>query len=69
MEIEKRKMAAISAAVSTYRREEEEASAIKSPTTSFQVLSNAWGLSGRQAIMQMRNLLQCRIFHKPATIG
>ncbi|MFA4911933.1 MAG: hypothetical protein WC649_12960 [Desulfobacteria bacterium] len=64
MEIEKRKMAAISAAVSAYRKEEKETSAIESPTTSFQVLSNVWGLSGRQAIMHMRNLLQCRIFHK-----
>ena len=63
MEIEKRKMAAISAAVSAYRREEEEeVSVIEAPTTSFQVLSDAWGLSGRQAIMQMRNLLQYRIF-------
>ncbi len=66
MEIEKRKMAAISAAISAYQKEEEgkKAAATESPTTSFQVLSNVWGLSGRQAIMHMRNLLQCRIFHK-----
>ncbi|MEW6614993.1 MAG: hypothetical protein AB1401_05955 [Thermodesulfobacteriota bacterium] len=64
MEIERKKMAAISAAVSAYRKEEEETSAIRSTTTSFQASSNVWGLFGRQAIMQMRNLLQCRIFHK-----
>ncbi|KAF0122744.1 MAG: hypothetical protein FD151_621 [bacterium] len=64
MEIEKRKMAAISAAVSAYRKEEKETSAIESPTTSFQVSPNVWGLSGRQAIMHMRNSLQCRILHK-----
>ncbi|MFH2012702.1 MAG: hypothetical protein ABIJ37_08405 [Pseudomonadota bacterium] len=64
MEIEKIKMAAITAALSAYRKEKEDASAIKSTTTSFQVSPNMWGLSGRQAIMQMRNLLQGRIFHK-----
>jgi len=64
MEIEKRKMAAISAAISAYQKEGKEISAIESPTASFQVLSNVWGLSGRQAMMHMRNLLQLRIFQK-----
>lgn len=64
MEIEKTKMAAISAAISAYQKEEKKTSSSESPTTSSQVLANIWGLSGRQAIMHMRNLLQCRIFHK-----
>ena len=64
MEIEKTKMAAISAAISAYQKEEKKTFSSESPTTSFQVLSNVWGLSGRQAIMHMRNLLQCRIFRK-----
>jgi len=70
MVLEKKKAAAI-AAVMTYIKSEEEmvlaqAAAGRSgvqPAARPSVSINLWGLSGRQAMMQMRNQMQMRGFH------
>lgn len=66
--------AAVSAAVINYIRTEEEyvmmnqgAMAPGLPVSGgvqavFQPAFNIWGLSGRQAIMQTRNLMQMKVF-------
>ena len=67
---DKRKLAAI-AGVMAYIREEEEAmcfAAVQAPAVA-QVQSPAepaklWGISGRQAMMQNRNLMQVKAFHR-----
>ena len=59
----KKKAAAISA-VMAYLREEEENRLLRQPqpfVTSR--MENLWGLNGRQAQMQLRNLMQLRTFH------
>ena len=68
MENEKKMAAAISA-VMAYIKTEEEALCMRSaaapaaeppaPTPTI----NLWGASGRQAMMQMRNLMQMKTFH------
>ena len=70
MVLEKKKAAAI-AAVMTYIKSEEEmvlaqAAAGRSgvqPPARPPAAINLWGLSGRQAMMQMRNQMQMRGFH------
>jgi hypothetical protein len=70
MEIDK-KMAAALAAVMQYIQSEEEmlvaqAMAVRGgvqPPAAAPVAINLWGLSGRQAMMQMRNQMQMRGFH------
>ncbi|MFH1626092.1 MAG: hypothetical protein ABID54_13195 [Pseudomonadota bacterium] len=64
MPTERKKLAAISAAISAYLREEKETPAIKTPTASSPPSFNVWGLSGRDEMMRMRGLLQRRIFQK-----
>lgn len=64
MENKKKKVAAISAVMSYIRTEEEvvcvqPADALKqAPYSSAPVQLNLWGISGRQAQMQMRSLMQ-----------
>lgn len=66
----KKKLTAAVAAVTAYIKTEEEAllsmpapDALSRPA----VLSvNLWGISGRQAMMQNRNLMQMKTFHRPA---
>jgi hypothetical protein len=70
MKDKKKKMTAAIAAVMSYLQEEEaaiqmqavdaqaEASATP-PTTAFK----PWGIAGRQAQMQMRNMIQLKAFH------
>ncbi len=70
MEIDK-KMAAALAAVTYYINSEEEMVLEQAAAGRGGVLSaarpavaiNLWGLSGRQAMMQMRNQMQMRGFH------
>ena len=70
MEIDK-KMAAAMAAVMNYIKSEEEMVLAQAaagrggvqPTAQPPVSINLWGLSGRQAMMQMRNQMQMRGFH------
>jgi hypothetical protein len=69
MEHDKKIAAAITAVMSYLKTEEEiihqqalsAQAAAKGPVTAT-VTVNTWGLSGRQAIMQMRNLMQMKIF-------
>jgi len=70
MVLEKKKAAAIAAVMSYIKSEEEmalaqaaagrggEPAAVRPPAA-----INLWGLSGRQAMMQMRNQMQMRGFH------
>ena len=65
-----KKMAAAMAAVMTYIKSEEEmvlaqaaAGGGVQPAARPSVAINLWGLSGRQAMMQMRNQMQMRGFH------
>ncbi len=69
MENKKRLTAAL-AAVTAYIKTEEEAllsmpapDAFSRPPVSP---VNLWGMSGRQAMMQNRNLMQMKTFHRPA---
>lgn len=69
MEHDKKIVAAITAVMDYLKTEEE---IIHQQTLSAQAVAqapvtatgpvNMWGLSGRQAIMQMRNLMQMKIF-------
>ena len=66
-----KKMAAALAAVTYYIESEEEMALAQAaagrggvqPAASAAVAINLWGLSGRQAMMQMRNQMQMRGFH------
>ena len=64
-----KKIAAISAVISYIKTEEEAFSmqpaavADKADFVSRQVSLNLWGVSGRQSLMQMRNLMQMKAFH------
>ena len=64
-------MAAAMAGVSAYLQLEEEAchqqlaAAMAPPKTQApQVALNLWGQSGRQSMMQMRNLMQVKAFQR-----
>ncbi|MFH1984838.1 MAG: hypothetical protein ABIL58_23610 [Pseudomonadota bacterium] len=68
----KKKVAAISAVIQYIRTEEEAllmqamaapGPAAEAPVSLPAVAANAWGMSGRQSIMQVRTLMQMRAFH------
>jgi len=66
---EKKMVAAISA-VMTYIKTEEEMAAMQSAVQAqpeepeaSSVSLNLWGISGRQAIMNMRSMVQMKSFH------
>ena len=71
---QKKKMAAAIAAVSAYIQSEEEALCLqaaapaeadrKGPSAPAGPV-NLWGLSGRQALMQMGTMMQLKAFHRP----
>jgi len=70
MVLEKKKAAAIAAVMNYIESEEEmvvaQAAAGRGgvqPPAPAPVAINLWGLSGRQAMMQMRNQMQMRGFH------
>jgi len=67
---DKTKVAAISAVLQYIRTEEEAmqmqamaAQADALPAGPTAVAVNAWGMNGRQSMMQLRNLMQLRAFH------
>ena len=65
---EKKKMAAAMAAVMNYIKTQEEAAAMgpqlpQAAPAGPAAPVNLWGMSGRQSIMQMRNLMQMKGFH------
>jgi hypothetical protein len=63
-----KKRAAVVAAVMNYIKSEEELVAAQAasgsgPPAAGPVAANLWGVSGRQAMMQLRTLMQLRSFH------
>ena len=67
MEANEKRLAAALAAVSAYLQTEEEAlvmPAPKRPEPRRFEQGNLWGLSGRQGMMQMRNLMQMKTFNR-----
>jgi hypothetical protein len=68
MEPDRKITAAISAVMSYIKTEEEiiyqqaMATPAAKQTTAAEVPTKMWALSGRQAIMQMRNLMQMKTF-------
>ena len=67
--MENKKLAAISAVISYIKTEKEVFSmqpavvAKRDDFVSRQVSLSLWGVSGRQSLMQMRNLMQMKAFH------
>jgi len=70
---QKKKMAAAIAAVTAYIKTEEEALCVqaaaqagpapaKAPAAAAP--ANLWGISGRQTLMQMGNMMQLKAFHR-----
>ncbi|NNK12850.1 MAG: hypothetical protein HKP52_01290 [Desulfofustis sp.] len=67
MDANDKRMAAALAAVSAYIQTEEEAlvmPAPKRPEPRRFEQGNLWSLSGRQGMMQMRNLMQMKTFNR-----
>ena len=59
----KKKAAAMSAVMAYIRKEEEDRMLQQPSPLVASRLENLWGTSGRQAQMQLRNLMQLRTFH------
>lgn len=71
MESKEKKMAAALAAVAAFMQQEEDqfhqqlAAAMAPPKAQGTgAAPNLWGQSGRQSMMQMRNLMQIKAFHR-----
>jgi hypothetical protein len=68
---EKKKIAAVSAVLAYVKEETDAVSAIAAQRARLQQQSkrgiqsqmNIWGVAGRQAQMQLRNLMQAKAFH------
>jgi hypothetical protein len=68
---EKKEIAAVSAVLAYIKEEEDAASAMamqrarsqQTITRGLQPQMNIWGVAGRQAQMQLRNLMQAKAFH------
>ena len=68
---EEKKIAAISAVLAYIKEEEDAVSAIAAQreysqrtfSRGLQPQMNIWGVTGRQAQMQLRNLMQAKAFH------
>jgi hypothetical protein len=70
---QKKKMAAAIAAVTAYIASEEDALCLQAAAPAEEARKapsapsapvNLWGLSGRQALMQMGTLMQLKTFHR-----
>jgi hypothetical protein len=59
----KKRAAAISAVMAYIRKEEEDRQTQLPSPIEVSRIENLWGVSGRQAQMQLRNLMQLRTFH------
>jgi hypothetical protein len=67
MEANEKKLAAALAAVTAYIQTEEEALVLpppEKPRPRRFDQGNLWALSGRQGMMQMRNLMQMKTFNR-----
>ncbi|HIJ57065.1 MAG TPA: hypothetical protein HPQ03_13215 [Deltaproteobacteria bacterium] len=62
MEDKKKRVAAVSAVMEYIRKEEDKLRAAPSPAE-VSNSNNLWGISGRQAQMQLRNMMQLKAFH------
>ncbi len=65
MDASEKKLAAALAAVSAYIQTEEEALFLpppQKPAPRQPEQGNLWGLAGRQGMMQMRNMMQMKVF-------
>jgi len=69
----KKKMAAAIAAVTAYIKSEEEALCVQATAPggaapgkapAVFAAANLWGISGRQTLMQMGNMMQLKVFHR-----
>jgi len=67
----KQKIAAAIAAVTAYIKSEEEALCLQAAAPAARpkppapaAAGSLWGASGRQAMMQVRNLMQLKAFHR-----
>ena len=67
MQHDKKKVAALTAVLQLLQAEAEaaEVADLRPPTPTTAAGANLWGLSGRQAQMQLRNLLQLKAFSNP----
>ena len=63
MEDKKKRVAAVSAVMEYIQKEEDQKSRQLLPTVEFSKANNLWGISGRQAQMQLRNMMQLKAFH------
>ncbi|MEA1969873.1 MAG: hypothetical protein U9N77_16860 [Thermodesulfobacteriota bacterium] len=66
MTMNKKKLAAATAAVFTYIKTEEETASLAVPdrvqVSGMEVKPNVWGSCGRSDLMQIRNMMQMRVF-------
>jgi len=63
---EKKKVAAAISAVFQYISDEEKSQVLQDNFDTCRACANSlsfWRISGRQAVMQMRNLMQMKAFH------
>ena len=69
MDMEQKKAAAVAAVMACIKSEEEvlyvqSAMGDQAPSSAQAApMVNLWGISGRQAMMQMRNMMQMKSFH------
>ena len=59
----KKQTVAVSAVLAYLQKEAEERDRVLIPAAVAETVPNVWGLSGRQAQMQLRNLMQLKAFH------
>ena len=63
MKDKKKRVAAVSAVMEYIQKEEDQKSQQLLPPVEFSNINNLWGISGRQAQMQLRNMMQLKAFH------
>ncbi len=63
MKDKKKRVAAVSAVMEYIQKEEDQKSQRLLPPVEFSNINNLWGISGRQAQMQLRNMIQLKAFH------
>ena len=63
MEDKKKRVAVVSAVMEVIQTEEDQKSQQLLSPVGFSNVNNLWGMSGRQAQMQLRNMMQLKAFH------
>ena len=59
----KKRVAAVSAVMEYIRKEEDQEIREVLPSVEFSNVNNLWGISGRQAQMQLRTMMLLKAFH------